>query len=158
MTTGKLPAKPLPSPERTLFFDFLPLKLQKIKGLNAHFHIYTVPGQAPYQDSRSLLLRGADGVIVVLDSHLNRAADNRHSIQELQNFLKAKGDTLDTLPIAFAYNKQDAANALGLEDMNTLYNPKKLPAFATIAYKGDNVMPCFSAVLQNVIASVKAVA
>ena len=30
--------------DRTLFFDFLPLELGKVKGFRTRFHLYTVPG------------------------------------------------------------------------------------------------------------------
>ena len=38
--------------ERTLFFDFLPLSLGKIRGFKTRFHLYTVPGQVFYDASR----------------------------------------------------------------------------------------------------------
>ena len=46
--------------ERTLFFDFLPLALGKIRGFQTRFHLYTVPGQVFYDASRKLILKGVD--------------------------------------------------------------------------------------------------
>ena len=34
--------------DRTLFFDFLPLKLGNVRGFKTRFHLYTVPGQVFY--------------------------------------------------------------------------------------------------------------
>ena len=48
--------------DRTLFFDFLPLDLGKIKGFATKFQLYTVPGQVYYNATRKLVLRGVDGV------------------------------------------------------------------------------------------------
>src|SRR3970282_2703990 len=45
--------------ERTLFFDFLPLALGKIRGFRTRFHLYTVPGQVFYDASPKLILQGA---------------------------------------------------------------------------------------------------
>ncbi|MBN1576060.1 MAG: hypothetical protein JW913_05885, partial [Chitinispirillaceae bacterium] len=44
--------------DRTLFFDFLPLDLGKIKGFATKFQLYTVPGQVYYNATRKLVLRG----------------------------------------------------------------------------------------------------
>lgn len=62
--------------DRTLFFDFLQLELGKIEGLTPKIHLYTVPGQTYYEASRKLVLRGADGVVFVVDSSENRLADS----------------------------------------------------------------------------------
>src|SRR4026207_903757 len=55
---GSLP----PEPDRTLFFDFLPLDLGTISGFQTRFQLYTVPGQVYYDATRKLVLQGADGV------------------------------------------------------------------------------------------------
>lgn len=139
------------SPERTLFFDFLPLKVEKIKGLTAHFHLYTVPGQVPYQESRSLLLRGVDGVMMVLDSQIDRGRENEESLREIVTLLGAMGEKIADIPLVFAYNKQDLQNAVHVDDMNRLYNPNALDAFGTIACRGHHVLESFSVLLEKVI-------
>ena len=54
--------------ERTPFFDFLNLELGEVQGFKVSLHLYTVPGQLIYDASRSLTLRGVDGVVLVADS------------------------------------------------------------------------------------------
>ena len=54
--------------ERTLFFDFLPLDLGRVRGFQTRFHLYTVPGQVLYERTRVAVLNGADGVVFVADS------------------------------------------------------------------------------------------
>ena len=54
--------------DRTLFFDFLPIELDNIKGFKTRFHIYTVPGQVLYTLTRKAVLTGVDGIIFVADS------------------------------------------------------------------------------------------
>jgi len=54
--------------DRTLFFDFLPIQLENIRGFKTRFHIYTVPGQVFYTLTRKAVLTGVDGVIFVADS------------------------------------------------------------------------------------------
>ncbi|MCK5036241.1 MAG: gliding-motility protein MglA, partial [Candidatus Sabulitectum sp.] len=58
--------------DRTLFFDFLPLDSGEINGFKIRLHLYSVPGQAMYSDSRRLILQGVDGIVFVADSQESR--------------------------------------------------------------------------------------
>lgn len=42
--------------DRTLFFDFLPLDLGKVRGCDLRVQLYTVPGQVRYSSTRKLVL------------------------------------------------------------------------------------------------------
>ena len=69
--------------ERTLFFDFLPLDLGKVRGFSTRFHLYTVPGQILYERTRVAVLNGADGVVFVADSQRDKLQEDIKSLQEL---------------------------------------------------------------------------
>ena len=69
--------------ERTLFFDFLPLDLGKIKGFKIKLQLYTVPGQVYYNATRKLVLRGVDGIVFVADSTPDKMEENLESLQNL---------------------------------------------------------------------------
>src|ERR1700694_367055 len=66
--------------ERTLFFDFLPLDLGKVRGFQTRFHLYTVPGQVLYERTRVAVLNGADGVVFVADSQRHKLEENLASL------------------------------------------------------------------------------
>ena len=51
--------------DRTLFFDFLPMGLGKIRGCDVKLQLYTVPGQAKYSSTRKLVLKNVDGLVFV---------------------------------------------------------------------------------------------
>jgi signal recognition particle receptor subunit beta len=53
--------------DRTLFFDFLPIGIGKIRGCEVKVQLYTVPGQAKYSSTRKLVLKNVDGVVFVSD-------------------------------------------------------------------------------------------
>src|SRR5512147_1308224 len=79
--------------DRTLFFDFLPLDLGTISGFRTRMQIYTVPGQVYYNATRKLVLRGADGVVFVVDSQRERYDDNIESLRNLhENLLEENID------------------------------------------------------------------
>src|SRR3970040_649105 len=77
--------------ERTPFFVFLPLELGTIRGFKTRFHLYTVPGQIFYEASRRLILKGADGVVFVADSQLERMEANIHRLADMQQHPAAQG-------------------------------------------------------------------
>ena len=72
--------------ERTLFFDFLPINTGTIYGFKVRLHLYSVPGQAMYTDSRQLILQGVDGIIFVADSQRARMDANIASLRDLRAF------------------------------------------------------------------------
>ena len=84
--------------DRTLFFDFLPLGLGKIKGCDVRIQLYTVPGQVQYASTRKLVLRGVDGVVFVADSFRVRREKNMISLQDLQKNLKESGMNILKIP------------------------------------------------------------
>ena len=52
---------------RTLFFDFLPLNLGRVAGINTKIHLYGVPWQENQNAVRVLVLEGVDGIVFVAD-------------------------------------------------------------------------------------------
>jgi signal recognition particle receptor subunit beta len=103
---GKL-ITPTDGPERTLFFDFLPVDMGVVHGVRTRFHLYTVPGQSPQRDSRRLVLRGVDGVVFVADSHPQRMAANRESLSDLEDNLAELDLSIAEVPMVIQYNKRD---------------------------------------------------
>ncbi len=112
--------------ERTLYFDFLPLSLGTVKGMQTRFHLYTVPGQSYYNASRKLVLQGVDGVIFVADSQITRLDENVESYLNLWDNLIAQGDDLTKLGFVIQMNKRDLTDIFSVEDLNELLNHTQL--------------------------------
>jgi len=77
--------------DRTLFFDFLPMGLGKVRGCDIRVQLYTVPGQVQYSSTRKLVLKGADGIVFVADSFAIRRDKNILSLKDLDANLKECG-------------------------------------------------------------------
>lgn len=130
--------------DRTLFFDFLPIGLGKIRGCEVRVQLYTVPGQVKYSSTRKLVLRGVDGVVFVADSLEVRREKNMTSLQDLQKNLKEYGKSIFKVPLIIQYNKRDLADEgvplMSIEQMEKDLNRQlKVPTFPASAVKGDGV-------------------
>jgi mutual gliding-motility protein MglA len=141
--------------ERTLFFDFLPLALGSIRGFKVRFHLYTVPGQVFYDASRKLILRGADGVVFVADSQVDRIEANVESLENLRVNLAEHGFNLDTIPLTLQYNKRDLPDIVPVEELSGLLNQRGVPAFNAIATKGDGVFDTLKDIAKQVVLELK---
>ena len=125
--------------DRTLFFDFLPLDLGKIKGFSTKFQLYTVPGQVYYNATRKLVLRGVDGVVFVVDSAPEKLQENIESFKNLEENLSEYGYQRENIPIILQYNKRDLPNPMPIEKLNSLINKFQLPWSEAVAVQGKGV-------------------
>jgi len=107
--------------DKTLFFDFLPLSLGKIRGYNIRVQLYTVPGQVLYNESRKMVLKGVDGVVFVADSMEVQKEANKESLQNLRENLTEDNLDMDELPLVFQFNKRDLeGSVIPVLDMKTM--------------------------------------
>jgi mutual gliding-motility protein MglA len=137
--------------ERTLFFDFLPLELGTIRGFKTRFHLYTVPGQIFYEASRKLILKGADGVVFVADSQLERMEANIQSLGDMRQHLADQGIDPERIPLVIQFNKRDLPNAVPIDELQKALNPRNLPWFEAIAPEGVGVFETLKAIAKLVL-------
>src|SRR5512142_227022 len=138
--------------DRTLFFDFLPLDLGKIRGMRTKLQLYTVPGQVYYNSTRQLVLKGADGIVFVADSQDFALDANLESLQNLEDNLKRQGILIKDIPLVMQYNKRDLPNALPVAEMDREINKLQSPAFESVATTGIGVEESLKGITQLVIA------
>ena len=125
--------------DRTLFFDFLPLDLGKIRGMRMRLQLYTVPGQVYYNSTRQLVLKGADGVVFVADSQDVALDANLESLQNLEDNLKRQGLRIREMPLVIQYNKRDLPNAMSIEELEREVNKLHVPHYESVATTGVGV-------------------
>ncbi len=136
---------------RTLFFDFIPLNISNNKEYSTRFHVYTVPGQPLYDDTRRLVLKGVDGIMLVVDSEIDKMQSNLEAIESLKKNLAEEGYSLDSVPIVIQYNKRDSKRAADMDAMRKIINPDNFPEFQTVATKGEGVFDAFKCLAKQVI-------
>src|ERR1051325_7097899 len=138
--------------DRTLFFDFLPLDLGKIRGMRTKLQLYTVPGQVYYNSTRQLVLKGADGVVFVADSQDFALDANLESLQNLEDNLKRQGVRLREMPLVLQYNKRDLPNAMPVNELDAEINKARVPSFESVARSGLGVEETLKGITQLVLA------
>src|SRR5436189_5001718 len=104
--------------DRTLFFDFMPMELGTIGGQKVRVQLYTVPGQAFYDATRKLVLRGADGVVFVADSQPSVKESNIESLENLKANLRLNRIDPDKIALVYQYNKRDLPAVSSVEEMS----------------------------------------
>ena len=144
--------------DRTLFFDFLPMGIGKIKGFDVRVQLYTVPGQAKYNSTRKMVLKNVDGIVFVADSFNIRRKANLLSLQNLQENLAEQGLDIFNIPLVLQFNKRDIEDeglpVMPIPLMQKEMNMKlKAPAFEASAIKGngvaDSLKKCLSLTITN---------
>ena len=146
--------------DRTLYFDFLPMGLGKVKGFDVRVQLYTVPGQVKYAATRKMVLREVDGVVFVADSLQVRREKNMISLKDLHDNLKEYGLSIFKIPLVLQYNKRDLADQgiplLAINQMERDLNRQlKVPSFPGSAIRGDGVGPTLKACLKLTLQSMK---
>ena len=141
--------------DRTLFFDFMQLELNRIRGLRPQFSLYTVPGQVHYDSSRRLVLQGADGVVFVADSQRHRLADNLLSLAGLERYFHKLGRQSQHFPFVLQCNKQDLPTALNPILLKSRLGRNGIPYCAAVAIDGDGVFDTLKAIVNRVVRQIR---
>lgn len=129
--------------DRTLFFDLLPVDIGKVGPFNLKIQLYTVPGQVFYNETRKLVLKGADSVVFVADSQPAMVEANRESFANLMDNLEENNIDPNDTPIVVQFNKRDLPHAMDVEKLQEALNFEGYPFTEASALKGDGVMETF---------------
>jgi signal recognition particle receptor subunit beta len=141
--------------DRTLFFDFLPITLERVQEMPVRLQLYTVPGQIFYAATRKMVLNGVDGVVFVADSQEAARDSNRTSLEDLRDNLRTMGMDLGTFPHVFQYNKRDLRGVVTVQAMEAELNAHKAPAFETCALRGIGVVNALREITRLVVADLR---
>ena len=137
--------------DRTLFFDFLPIDLGRIRGFQTRIQLYTVPGQVFYNSTRQQVLKGADGIVFVADSQKLALKKNLESYRNLEENLGEFGIALEDTPLILQFNKRDLPDILTVEEMNSSLNPLNVPFYESVAFTGFGIEDTLKAVTKLVV-------
>jgi signal recognition particle receptor subunit beta len=108
-----------------------------------------------YNATRQLVLRGADGIVFVVDSQWDRMEANLESLRNLEQNLNGMESSLDKLSLVFFYNKRDLPedSIAPIEAIDLLFRHRlgKSKRFAGDCISGKQVFNALNQVTQNVL-------
>jgi len=142
---------------RTLWQDSIRisffLNLGDVK-FNIIAQIVTCTGQERFLQTREYVLDGADGVVFVGDSKLQKMEQNKRSFRELVSFTKKI-----KIPYVIQLNKRDLEDAVTIEEFkkqlglpsSDTYEDGTAVVYPVIALSGENVKECFEDLIIQVI-------
>ena len=142
--------------DRTLYFDYLPIRVPRVRGMGVRLQLFTVPGQVYYAATRKLVLSGADGVVFVADSQEARLEANRESLEDLHDNLLEHDRRLSDVPHTFHWNKRDLDGLVPVEELEKAFNPGGAPSLSTVATNGDGVFPGLERITRLVLRAYEA--
>jgi signal recognition particle receptor subunit beta len=132
--------------DRTLFFDLLPVDIGRVGNFNLKIQLYTVPGQVFYNETRKLVLKGADSIVFVADSQPAMIDANRESFANLLDNMEENNLDPNDVPIVIQFNKRDIPGVLPVETLQESLGFEGYPFTEASAIKGDGVMETFKLV------------
>jgi signal recognition particle receptor subunit beta len=142
--------------DRTLYFDFLPLRVPRVRGMSVRLQLFTVPGQVYYAATRKLVLTGADGVVFVADSQSGREDANQESLEDLITNLAEHNRALASLPHTFHWNKRDLSDIVPIDELDRKFNPQGAPSLGTVATRGAGVFEGLERITRMVLRAYEA--
>lgn len=129
--------------DRTLFFDFLPIELGKVKDFSIRFQLYTVPGQVKYNATRKIVLKGADAIVFVADSQRAMREANLESFANMKDNLLSNNINFEDIPLVLQYNKRDLPDVLSIDELNKDLNDGDYVYLEAEAVNGKGVQEAF---------------
>ena len=122
------------------------MDIGKVGPFNLKIQLYTVPGQVFYNETRKLVLKGADAVVFVADSQPAMVDATRESFANLlENLEENQIDPNDT-PIVIQFNKRDIPGVLPVEQLQEALGFEGYPYTEASALRGEGVMETFKLV------------
>jgi mutual gliding-motility protein MglA len=134
--------------DRTLFFDLLPLTFRSKDGeTSLRLKLFTVPGQPIHAATRRLVLQGADGVALIVDSRVSETQRNADAFLDLRQNLRDNGIEISRMPLVIQFNKRDLPDIRSDEELAKLAARGKEPVFRAVATRGIGVVETFVCLL-----------
>jgi hypothetical protein len=140
--------------DRTILCDLLPLRSGGFRGYDLKLQLVAVPGQAQYVLTRRIVLKGADAIVFVANSAVDRYQENLQSFDEMTINLQLHQLDPSTIPLVLQYNKRDLPAVTEIETLSRALNARHVPEFPAVAMNGEGVLETFSSILTQAIRSV----
>lgn len=144
-----------PSGEECLVmgFEVSPPTLGEVRGFRFNFHLYAAPGMQYADAGRLAVMKGADGVVMVVDSQLARLEASLEAQENLAVNFASLGVDAATVPVVFQLNKRDLPSAASVEELRSMFGFER--AVEAVAVQGIGVFEAFKAIVRELLIGLK---
>jgi signal recognition particle receptor subunit beta len=147
---GELKSQPA-SGGSLLFYDFSPFEQPVLSGYRVRFHIYTLPGRVNNPAAWKMTLKGADGLVLVMDAAPDALPSAHRSITQLRDYLTSYGRGLTDVPTVLQVNKADRAGLIDTAAIAASLELGDVPVSLSAAHSGEGVLETFSILSRQVM-------
>jgi signal recognition particle receptor subunit beta len=138
----------LKSPSATgdslFFFDFSPFENPVFGDYRIRFHVYTLPGKVANPAAWKMTLKGADGLVIVVDASPEYVDAERESISVLRGFLEAYGVGLYDIPCVLQLNRGSSPHNTSIPGMAAHLNLPNVQVCVSDPASGEGVLESLS--------------
>jgi signal recognition particle receptor subunit beta len=135
--------------DREVFFDYLPIDAVLIRGYHTKFQLYTVPGAARCTWLPVTVLRGADGIVFVVDSTSGKLEEAKQCLETTRENLRQNGVDPEDMPWVYQLNKRDQPGVPTVDDMRARLGLVCVETIEAVASQGFNVFATLNVVAQE---------
>ena len=137
--------------ENLLFFDFSPFEAPLPNGYRVCLHVYTLTGIVTNPATWKMTLKGADGVIVMVNPAAERIAEAKESMSQLRDVMAAYGVGLHETPAVLQFNNFFSENMLEAAQLAEALDLSMLKTYSSNASSGDGLLEALTTLSRLVL-------
>jgi signal recognition particle receptor subunit beta len=142
--------------DNLLLFDFSPFETPLPNGYRVRLHVYTLTGIVTNPATWKMTLKGADGIIIMVNPDAEQAAETRESVSQLRDFLSAYGVGLHETPAVLQLNSFTLGNQTGeVAEIAAALDLSTLATCRSNAACGDGLLEALTTLSRQILERVK---
>jgi signal recognition particle receptor subunit beta len=138
--------------DKLLFFDFSPFDRPLNDAYRLRLHVYTLTGPVTNQETWKMTLKGADGIMIMVDASRERFSEVQESIARLRGFLSTYGVRLHDTSAVLQLNRFEREQVvMDVEHLLSGMDLKGLPFCYSCADRGEGLLEALTTLSRFVL-------
>jgi uncharacterized protein len=143
--------------DNLLLFDFSPFENPLPSGYHVRLHVYTLSGTVTNPATWKMTLKGADGIIIMVNPADEQLAETRESVAQLRDFLSAYGVGLHETPTVLQINSFTQRDLAGeVTDIAAALDLSMLATCISNASSGEGLLEALTTLFRQVLDRINA--
>ncbi|MFZ4855822.1 MAG: hypothetical protein ACOYL3_05440 [Desulfuromonadaceae bacterium] len=148
---GELKTVPVGA-DNLMFFDFSPFETALPNGYRLRLHIYSLTGTVTNPATWKMTIKGADGIMIMIDPAAEHAAEAGESVAQLRDFLSAYGVGLHDTPAVLQINSSFREILPGeAAEIAAALNLSSLSICLTDTARGEGVLEALTTLSRQIL-------